>query len=95
MYLRNVVTLKLDPDKCTGCEMCTLVCPHGVFGLGDHKAYIKEKDRCIECGACAKNCPFSAIEVKSGVGCAQAIIRGLLTGSEPTCDCSGSKGGCC
>ncbi|MCO5387513.1 hypothetical protein [Desulfosporosinus sp.] len=34
-----------------------------------------------------------ALEVKPGVGCASAIIKGWLTGSEPNCDCS--DGSCC
>lgn len=94
-YLRNVVTLKLDIEKCKGCGMCTNVCPHGVFIIDSEKAAIADRDACMECGACEKNCPFAAIEVKSGVGCAAAVINGLLTGSEPVCGCSGSSDGCC
>lgn len=48
--------------------MCTIVCPHQVFDMLDGKAYIKYKNRCMECGACAKNCPFNAITIKCGVG---------------------------
>jgi hypothetical protein len=33
--------------------------------------------------------------VDSGVGCASAIITGMLTGSEPTCGCGDSSAGCC
>ena len=94
-YLKNVVTLRLIEDKCVGCGMCLNVCPHGVFKLKEGKAQIFDKDSCMECGACAKNCAFSAIEVKSGTGCAQAIIIGKLTGSEPTCGCADEGGGCC
>lgn len=67
-YLKNVVTLKLNTDKCIGCEMCVTVCPHNVFSINESKAKIQNKDLCIECGACATNCPSKAIEVKSGVG---------------------------
>ena len=93
-YLRNVVTLHLNTDRCLGCNRCTEVCPHRVFAMDDNcKAYIKDRDACMECGACAKNCPVRAISVESGVGCAIAIIRGMLTGTEPSCDCS--KEDCC
>jgi NAD-dependent dihydropyrimidine dehydrogenase PreA subunit len=92
-YLKNVATIKLDSDKCVGCGMCLSVCPHGVFEMLNRKAKIVCKDSCMECGACAKNCSFSAISVKPGVGCASAIIKGFLTGSEPSCDCS--SGECC
>lgn len=96
-YLKNVTTLKMNIDKCTGCGKCIEVCPHLVFKIFDGKAQIIDKDRCMECGACAKNCPFDVLEVKPGVGCAYAVIMGWLLGSEPTCDCStnNKSGGCC
>ncbi len=94
-YLKNVATLKLDTEKCKGCGMCVNVCPHGVFAMEMEKATITDRDACMECGACDKNCPFTAIEVKTGVGCAAAVINGLLTGTEPSCDCSESSNGCC
>jgi NAD-dependent dihydropyrimidine dehydrogenase PreA subunit len=93
-YLKNVVTLQLDKEKCNGCTMCTIVCPHAVFMMKDKKSFIQRKDSCMECGACAMNCPTGAITVKSGVGCATGIIYGLLRGTEPTCDCAGGSG-CC
>jgi NAD-dependent dihydropyrimidine dehydrogenase PreA subunit len=92
-YLKNVTTLQLDSEKCTGCAMCTFVCPHSVFTMNGKKSFIQHKDLCMECGACAMNCPTEAIIVKSGVGCAAGIITGLLRGTEPTCDCG--PGGCC
>ncbi|MDP4276237.1 MAG: mercury methylation ferredoxin HgcB [Bacteroidota bacterium] len=94
-YLRNVATLKLDVDRCTGCGMCTIVCPHAVFELSGGKARILDIDDCMECGACALNCRFKAISVKSGVGCAAGILNGLLNGTEPSCDCSKGSKSCC
>lgn len=93
-YLQNVVTLKLDVEKCTGCGMCINVCPHSVFEFDCGKTKIRDINSCMECGACTKNCAFSAISVSPGVGCAAAIIKGMLTGSEPSCDCSGDES-CC
>ena len=92
MYLKDVTTLSFDSKKCVGCELCTMVCPHGVFIVDGRKAQIAEKDFCIECGACALNCPAKAIEVNPGVGCAAAFINGWITGSEPTCGCDSSSG---
>ncbi len=94
-YIKDVVTLKLDENKCTGCGMCVAVCPHKVFEIQNKKATIIDKDACMECGACEKNCPAAAISVKAGVGCAAAVIMGMLRGTEPTCDCSGESGHCC
>ncbi len=93
MYLKNVATLNLSQDKCIGCGMCKIVCPHRVFVIRDRKAQIVDKNHCIECGACALNCSVNAISVNANVGCASAIIKGWLTGTEPSCDCSNNN--CC
>ncbi len=93
-YLENVTTLKLNRDVCVGCGMCLNVCPHAVFVLVRNKAVINDLNRCMECGACAVNCPVAALSVKAGVGCASAIIYGWLTGKEPSCDCGGGSD-CC
>ena len=89
-YLENVVTLALDRDKCIGCGMCTVVCPHRILDMKGDKVEIVDKNGCIECGACAENCPVAALSVKKGVGCASAIINSWLSGKEPSCDCGGS-----
>lgn len=94
LYLTNVATLKLDKKKCIGCGLCTTVCPHAVFLLANKQAEIVDLDRCMECGACVGNCPTTALSVNAGVGCASAIIHGWITGSEPSCDCSGGSN-CC
>ncbi len=93
-YLKNVSTLHLSPEACIGCGRCAEVCPHAVFAIESGKAHILDKDSCMECGACALNCPTTALTVHQGVGCASAVIRGWLTGSEPSCDCSGGSD-CC
>ena len=84
-YLKNVSTLNLHADLCTGCGMCMKVCPHAVFKLTNGKAQIIDIDDCMECGACVLNCSFGAIAVNKGVGCVTGIINGILTNSEPTC----------
>ncbi len=96
-YLRDVATVALIEKKCTGCGTCIEVCPHSVFVIENRKVSIVDKDRCMECGACMMNCPFGAVFVDKGVGCAAAIINGMITGGEPTCGCSGGdeKGSCC
>jgi NAD-dependent dihydropyrimidine dehydrogenase PreA subunit len=84
-YLKNVVSLAYDPELCRGCGRCVEVCPQGVFEMAGGKARIIARDHCMECGACALNCPFKALAVQAGVGCAEAIIGGWLTGKEPSC----------
>ena len=99
-YLAGVSSLKIAQEKCTGCGRCTEVCPHEVFELHDRTAEIIALDNCMECGACAQNCAFGALSVKSGVGCAAAMINGIMTKGDPdlgTCDCSANSGSgsCC
>jgi len=52
----------------------------------------------MECGACALNCEFGALAVGSGVGCAAALIKSMVTGGAPACGCVGDEAGtgnCC
>jgi len=93
-YLPNVVTLEYDADKCNGCQMCLMVCPHAVFAMENKRAKIVDRDACMECGACAKNCPEKALSVRAGVGCAYAIIIGAIRKTEPNCGC-GDSSSCC
>jgi len=94
-YLANVTTLNYASEKCAGCGRCVEVCPRSVFEMQDKRAALTDKDLCMECGACAKNCEFGAISVNSGVGCAAAVINSMITGGPPSCDCSSGASSCC
>ena len=87
LYLRNVSTLTIDDAKCIGCGMCLEVCPHEVMGMDGKRAHVVHRDACMECGACSRNCPASAISVQAGVGCAAAVINGMLGRSDASCCC--------
>ncbi|MEW6334622.1 MAG: mercury methylation ferredoxin HgcB [Thermodesulfobacteriota bacterium] len=92
-YLKDVVTLKLDQEKCTGCGMCLEVCPHEVFKMNTRHVEIQHRDACMECGACSRNCPFDAITVQTGVGCAAAVINAMLGRTDGAC-CGPGDSGC-
>lgn len=89
-YIEDVVTLELDAGRCTGCAVCTQVCPRGVLAMRGRTVGIVDRGACIECGACERNCAYGAIGVDAGVGCAAAIINGWIRGTEPDCG-----PGCC
>jgi len=99
IYLKDVVTLRLDKEKCIGCGMCLAVCPQAVFCMNNSHAHIENRDACMECGACARNCPSEAITVQAGVGCAAAVINAALGRDTASCCCSierdGAPEGCC
>ncbi|MBE7062874.1 MAG: 4Fe-4S dicluster domain-containing protein [Ruminococcaceae bacterium] len=48
---------------CRGClaHRCEDVCPRGAITFDDQQKAHIDKTKCVECGACAKVCPFSAI----------------------------------
>src|SRR6056297_2173865 len=96
-YIKNVTTLRYSADACTGCKRCLEVCPRGVFVMENGKARVTDGSLCMECGACSLNCEFGVLHVDAGVGCAAAVLNGMITGGPPSCDCSGDSNGagCC
>jgi NAD-dependent dihydropyrimidine dehydrogenase PreA subunit len=103
-YIRNVVTLSLEETKCIGCGMCLQVCPQAVLARnGGRRVTVRDRDACMECGACQKNCPTGALSVQAGVGCAAAVINGMLGRDSTACCCviepsehgKGQRSSCC
>lgn len=87
VYLKNVVSLRAQPERCLGCGLCLEVCPHGVLALADQRVRVVDRDACMECGACVTNCPGGALYVEAGVGCAQAVINAALGRTGDACCC--------
>lgn len=52
----------INHDRCTGCELCVDVCPHGALALDDRQAVVARPDRCDYAGYCERICPAQAIE---------------------------------
>lgn len=75
-------TLRYDPELCSNCGMCSIVCPHSVFEPDERVARLVHPVACMECGACQLNCPTGAITVDSGVGCAAAMMLSALKGKK-------------
>ena len=62
--------VRIDSERCKGCEMCIPVCPRGILRLaggmncrGQHYASVTNQQECIGCMQCADMCPDSAIEI--------------------------------
>jgi NAD-dependent dihydropyrimidine dehydrogenase PreA subunit len=88
-------SLRYDSDRCINCGRCTQVCPHAVFEKGPERVALAHPAACMECGACALNCPADAIVVQSGVGCAWAMIAAALRGKNMDTECSCGDDGAC
>lgn len=58
---------KVDPDVCTGCELCVTTCPE-VFEMEDDKAVAKTnpvpKTAIETCRQAAEECPVEAITIE-------------------------------
>jgi len=52
-------------EKCTGCNLCAMLCPEGVvFGNGKN-TYRADLLYCKGCGICAQVCPVHDIEMET------------------------------
>jgi NADH:ubiquinone oxidoreductase subunit F (NADH-binding)/(2Fe-2S) ferredoxin/ferredoxin len=53
----------IDPNKCTGCTLCSRICPVAAIEGERKKPHEIDPEKCIKCGACIEKCKFEAISV--------------------------------
>lgn len=58
-----LTTYSIDPQKCTGCTLCSMKCPVNAISGEKKKPHSIDQDVCIKCGQCHDVCNFSAVEV--------------------------------
>ena len=56
----HVYRAKIDPEKCTACDLCRRVCIYDA-AIPDDSAYRVLPDKCDGCGLCTELCPVGAI----------------------------------
>jgi len=64
-------SIKVERDRCKGCELCVHYCPMGILAMsteinvkGYFFARVADPGRCIGCMVCAVTCPDVAITVE-------------------------------
>ncbi len=53
--------IKIDEEKCIGCQLCVNACHEGAIGMVDGKAKLLRDDYCDGLGNCLPVCPTGAI----------------------------------
>ncbi len=54
----------ISPQLCTGCTLCSRVCPVDAISGEKKVAHVIDTTICIKCGACMEKCKFGAISVQ-------------------------------
>jgi len=58
---RELLTYRIDTEKCKGCTACAKKCPaKAIMGTPKSPHYIIP-DKCIGCGSCVATCRFDAV----------------------------------
>lgn len=63
--MSNILSIQVNPEKCTGCNACVRVCPvkeanYVTFLPNGALAVSIHEERCIKCGECARSCEHGA-----------------------------------
>ena len=58
---KDLLSYRIDADKCKGCTLCARVCPAGAIDGKVKEVHMINQDKCVKCGACMEKCRFGAI----------------------------------
>jgi len=76
----------LDTDKCTGCGVCTTICPQMILEVCGGKMAVKDAARCMGCFGCEDECPVGAVHLLRAPQSQQDIPIEALPYGITTCD---------
>jgi len=58
---RELVTFRILPERCTGCQRCVAVCPTKAIKGPRSQPHNLDRSKCIKCRSCYEVCRFDAI----------------------------------
>ncbi|MCM8786123.1 MAG: 4Fe-4S binding protein [Candidatus Omnitrophica bacterium] len=61
---KDLIEYFIDPEKCTGCQLCAKNCPVSAIEGERKKVHKIDIEKCIKCGICFNVCKFNAVERK-------------------------------
>jgi NADP-reducing hydrogenase subunit HndC len=61
---KDLITFRVDEEKCNGCGRCRLVCPVEAVEGAKKELHKILQEKCIKCGTCFDRCKFDAIIVE-------------------------------
>jgi len=87
------MTSVTNPQKCTGCLACRLICPEECIGAAEDSEGFAvpqiESSRCLECGLCVSRCPENSAPGAGLSGCLRVLAAKSKDDAILRCSASG------
>ncbi|MCD4656732.1 MAG: 4Fe-4S binding protein, partial [Planctomycetes bacterium] len=73
----ELIDFWIDPEKCTGCQMCARNCPVDCISGEKKQVHVIDDSKCVRCGVCVDSCPVKvdAVRVISPRGANPKIVE--------------------
>lgn len=88
--------IKINDEKCNGCELCAKACHEGAIGMVNGKAKLLREDYCDGLGDCLPACPTGAItfEEREALSYDEAAVKAAqaeIENAPLACGCPGTQ----